>query len=283
MSNWIKPAPPHQEFSLINLSIFFAGFLWLRFFGAVHVCRNLRFRVRGLRSAVLNEEASKVFLELTAFAFLIIGTTAALAVSFLTAHYFAMVGIFLMSIPTAGALRRYLHTKVLIPIISVMIVLSGLSFIHFAFADVYESEAIKFPKAHVFALRYLRDQSSPDAVILSQRFDNVEVNGTVNEDKYYGFSSFSERQIVCEGIKNWARFEFPKTYLDSRKDEIRSFFNTVSHSVARGILKNYNVSYVIVEAKNSLNFNIKDKLDLIVGNDSLKIYKVKQGWIASND
>jgi hypothetical protein len=114
-----------------------------------------------------------------------------------------------------------------------------------------------------------------DAVVLSHRYDKKLLGGDVHPEKFYVYSAFGERQMVSEGFQNGVGQVPPEERL-SRRADIARFYTTANADSARGLLRRYGVTHVIVEKDEALPFATDGLLEPFYKNEWLTIFRVAE-------
>jgi hypothetical protein len=260
---------------IIDCFMLFLGMFWLRWIGIYYWVRKSFRNWKGM-SGIEEREAMdpRRILEFVFLFSLLFGTAISIFFDFPGSDLFLMVGLTLFSVYVAKAIYEvFNYTKLHGAVIAGMLFVAVLSFTHYVTNNAYEFEVLKISQEEVDALRYLRDNSEKHAVVLGKRFDKVLTSGITDEEKFYQYSAFSERQMVDEGNKYGNR-HIPKEVRRKRREDIQEFYSTQNRDKALGLIRKYGFNYVLLEKGESLHYDTKGILEPFFENEELRILRV---------
>lgn len=118
-------------------------------------------------------------------------------------------------------------------------------------------------------LEYLRTKTHPDAVIASYRSFWLDKDNP----RFFYYSAFAERRMLVEGWM-YMRPEYQE-YALQRYEDMHTLFYTRDATIAREIIDNYGVDYILVDKihKQRLRFNWPVLLQKVYSNEEIELYR----------
>jgi len=159
--------------------------------------------------------------------------------------------------------------------------MSGLSmaFSFLAYFPVY-SIYKAVPEERARALRYIKNKSEEDAVVLydmhptgwvSLKKNEIISKGEPDRDSFV--SALTARRVVVECGWHMSICGYEEEFRKRRLD-VETFFSTSEQKKASEILRKYHVDYVLVDPKRQLKFKKKKIMDEIFKNEKATVYRV---------
>ena len=130
--------------------------------------------------------------------------------------------------------------------------------------------AIRLDQDEQCALRFLAEETAPQAVVIGARTDPFGNPGGRRFNHQAVVAGFAGRRSVLE----YQPTEIDPTH--DREGDIRRFFSTTNASAADRILRRYRVDYVMESAELPLRFP-KDSLATVFERGRFRIYKTSEG------
>lgn len=227
--------------------------------------------------------ATRDILSLTVFGTVVTSVVLVLAATpgnaqHMATYYWIVCGM-LLATPFVGIiLDEYLGKKsMVIKLLTLAIVFlqCGSSIAHIVKPIVQKKTITYLSSEWLAGMHYLRDNTEPQARLVSNRFDFYEKkSGPVNSDeRFYYVPAFAERAVVCSGTK----FQV----VDRGKSECRvlvdSLLTTVSPADGKSIASSLDADYIVIDHWKGEQLACTDSSFVrpVFNNKQMTIYKVQ--------